>query len=495
MAGIKSLVKDTAIYGISSIVGRLLNWLLVPIYTYVFTQTGEYGIVTNLYSYVAVVLILLTYGMETGFFRFTNHERWDNPMEVYSTSLTAIGTTSLLFMAAATIFAGDLSRLLDYGNHPAYIWMMAIAVGADAFTAIPFSYLRYRRRPYRFAALKLINIGLNIALNLFFILLCPWLWKEAPSTISWFYDPSFGIGYIFLANMICSIVTVILLIPELTGFKWTFNRRLLNEMLRYSLPLLVLGLAGVMNQTIDKILLPVLEPDKATAMSDLGIYGACYKVAVIMVMFLQAFRFAYEPFVFAKNREKGDDKMATYSSVMTWFVAFGFLIFLGVMEFLPLIKYIISPAYFTGLRVVPVIMLAELFFGVFFNLSIWYKLTDRTAWGSWFSIGGLAITVGLNVILVPRIGFMGCAWAALACYTAMMVASYIIGQRTFPVPYRLGRLATYAVASIALWQLGEIVKPGSLVPDLAIGAILTILYICLIYMLEIRKSGKTASSL
>lgn len=493
MAGLRSLVKDTAIYGISSIVGRLLNWLLVPMYTYVFTRTGEYGIVTNLYSYVAVVLILLTYGMETGFFRFTNHERWDNPMEVYSTSLAAVGSTSLMFMCVVTLFAGDISRLLDYGDHPSYIWMMAIAVGADAFTAIPFSYLRYRRRPYRFAALKLIGIGLNIALNLFFILLCPWLWKVAPGAIGWFYDPTFGIGYIFLANMICSLVTVVLLLPELTGFRWTFNRRLLNEMLRYSLPLLVLGLAGVMNQTIDKILLPVLESDREQAMSDLGVYGACYKVAVIMVMFLQAFRFAYEPFVFAKNRETGGDKMATYSRVMTWFVAFGFLIFLGVMEFLPVIKYIISPTYFSGLRVVPVIMLAELFFGVFFNLSIWYKLTDRTAWGSWFSLGGLAITVGLNILLVPRIGYMGCAWAALACYSAMMVASYVIGQRKFPVPYRTGRLALYGIAAIGLWQVGELVKPGRLGADMVLGVALIIAYATLVYWLEIRKRSKHKS--
>lgn len=486
MAGIKSLLKDTAVYGISSIVGRLLNWLLVPMYTYVFTETGEYGIVTNLYSYVAVALILLTYGMETGFFRFTNHERWNDPQQVYTTCLTAIGVTSVIFAIAACSVALPASRLLDYGDHPAYIRMMAIAVAADAFTAIPFAYLRYRKRPMRFAALKLFAIALNIGLNVFFILICPRLWETAPATISWFYDPTFGIGYIFLANLICSLVTILMLLPELTGFRWSFNGRLLREMLRYSLPLLVLGLAGIMNQTVDKILLPILEPDKAHAMSDLGIYGACYKVAVIMVMFLQAFRFAYEPFVFAKNREAGTDKMETYSRVMTLFTAFGFLIFLAVMEYLPLLRYIISPAYFAGLRVVPLIMLAELFFGIFFNLSIWYKLTDRTAWGSWFSLGGLAITVGLNVVLVPRIGYMGCAWAALACYTAMMTASYLAGRRRFPVPYRLPRLALYAAASLGLWGIGSLLHTGHTAADLATGTLLIAVYALLMWRLDLR---------
>lgn len=485
MASLKSLVKDTAVYGVSSIVGRLLNWLLVPIYTYTFTETGEYGIVTNLYSYVAVALILLTYGMETGFFRFTNHERWRDPGQVYTTTLMTVGVTSLLFMVVMSVLSPSVARWLDYGDHPEYIWMMAIAVGADAFTSIPFAYLRYKKRPYRFAAVKLIGIGLNIGLNLFFIKVCPWLWGVTPH-----------IGYIFLANLICSLVTVVILVPELRAERYSFNGRLLREMLAYSLPLLVLGLAGIMNQTIDKILLPVLEPDKQQAMSDLGVYGACYKVAVIMVMFLQAFRFAYEPFVFSKHREGGmtmEQKLNDYSRVMTWFVALGFLIFLGVMVFLPILRYFISPAYFEGLKVVPVIMLGELFFGIFFNLSIWYKLTDRTAWGSYFSMGGLAITVLLNVVLVPRIGYMGCAWAAIACYGAMMVASYVIGQAKFPVPYRLGRLAVYAGAALGLYGLTALVATPNEWVNMGVGTLFIIAYMALVWRLEL--SGVNLRSL
>ena len=460
MASLKSLVKDTAVYGISSIVGRLLNWLLVPIYTYTFTSTGEYGIVTNLYSYVAVALILLTYGMETGFFRFTNHERWKSPAQVYTTSLITVGFTSLLFAIIISVFSAPIARTLDYGNHPEYIWMMAIAVAADAFTSLPFAYLRYKKRPYRFATVKLIAIGLNIGLNLLFIKVLPWLCGLTPE-----------IGYIFLANLSCSLVTIIML------------------MLRYSLPLLILGLAGIMNQTIDKILLPLLESDHDQAMSELGIYGACYKVAVIMVMFLQAFRFAYEPFVFSKHREAGmtlEQKLNDYSRVMTWFVAIGFLIFLGVMEFLPVLRYFISPAYFEGLKVVPVIMLGELFFGIFYNLSIWYKLTDKTIWGSYFSIIGLVITVTLNIILVPRIGYMGCAWAAISCYGMMMILSYVIGQAHFRVPYRLGRLATYAVAALALYGIGELIKVDNNLVNMSTGTLLILVYIALLWRLELR---------
>ncbi|MDE6085902.1 MAG: oligosaccharide flippase family protein [Muribaculaceae bacterium] len=479
MASLKSLVKDTAVYGVSSIIGRLLNWLLVPIYTYTFTETGEYGIVTNLYSYVAVALILLTYGMETGFFRFTNHDRWKNPDTVYSTTLISIGTTALIFAIVLCFASPAVSRWLDYGDHPDYIWMMAIAVAADAFTSIPFAYLRYKKRPYRFASIKLAGIGLNIALNLLFI-------KLFPATLGW--TPQ--IGYIFLANLICSLVTLILLVPELTAVKWTFDRKLLSHMLRYSLPLLVLGLAGIMNQTIDKILLPILESDKTQAMEELGIYGACYKGAVIMVMFLQAFRFAYEPFVFARNKEKANDsteKLQDYSRVMSWFVAIGFLIFLAVMVYLPLLRYFISPAYFEGLKVVPVIMLAELFFGIFFNLSIWYKLTDRTIWGSYFSIGGLVITVALNVILVPRYGYMGCAWAALACYGSMMIASYIIGQRKFKVPYELGVILQYAAGALILWVLYEQTKPGKPFNDMALGTLCIFIYLMLVWNLGLDR--------
>ena len=453
MAGIKSLARDTAVYGLSSIVGRFLNWCLVPLYTIMFTQ-AEYGVVTLVYAVVAVALLVLTYGMETGFFRFANHERWSDPMEVYSTALISLGVSSTAFVAVALGALGPVSRWLECGGHPSYAAMMIVCVAIDAFTALPFSYLRYRNKAVRFAVLKLVSIGVNIGLNLFFILLCPWLMREAPGTVDWFYRPDFGIGYIFLSNLVSSVLTLVLLVPELHGFPRRFNGRLWREMIVYSAPLLVLGVAGIMNQTIDKILFPYLVPDHAEAMAQLGIYGANYKIAIVMVMFIQAFRFAYEPFIFARSREQGENRTAAYSDAMKYFVLFALMIFLGVMYYLDIIRYFISPRYFSGLRVVPVVMLAELCFGIFFNLSLWYKLTDRTMWGAWFSLMGLAVTVALNVVLVPRIGYMGCAWAALASYGTMMLASYAAGRKYYPIDYPLGRIGAYCLAAAVLYAAG-----------------------------------------
>lgn len=452
MSGVKSLAKDTAVYGLSSILGRFLNWCLVPLYTETFIA-GEYGIVTYIYSYTALVLVVLIYGMETGFFRFSNHERYSDPMEVYSTSLVSLATTSTLFLIAVFWFLTPLSDLLHTHHHTSYVALMGASVAFDAFTSIPFSYLRFKHRAMRFATLKFINIAINIGLNLFFILLCPWLWKVAPGSISWFYDPTFGIGYIFLANFISSLVNLIVLYPELHGFKWKFNFRLWKEMIVYSLPLLILGVAGIMNQTIDKILMPDLLINKTDAMAQVGIYGANYKIAIVMVMFIQAFRFAYEPFIFAQNQERGESRMQGYRDAMKWFVIFAMVIFLGVMFYLDFLRHFISENYFSGLKVVPVIMMAEFFFGVFFNLSLWYKLTDRTHWGMWFSLLGLGVTIALNVLLVPRIGYMGCAWAALACYGVMMVTSYVVGHVKYPIGYQLPRLLLYFGVALVFYGL------------------------------------------
>ncbi len=456
MAGIKSLAKDTAIYGVSSIVGRFLNWCLVPLYTIKF-PADEYGVVTYIYAVVALALIVLTYGMETGFFRFANHERYSNPDEVYSTSLVSLGVSSTLFFALVLLFLNPVADALNCAGHASYIFMMALAVAVDAYTSIPFAYLRYKKRPVRFAMLKLVNIGLNIGLNLFFILLCPWLWEVMPDTIAWFYRPDFGIGYIFLANLISSAAMLLLLLPDILSVPLSFNGRLLREMLKYSYPLLILGIAGIMNQTIGTILYPHLVADHAEAMYGLGIYGANYKIAIVMVMFIQAFRFAYEPFIFAQNKERGGDKLKAYSDAMKYFVIFALFIFLGVMYYLDILKYFISPKYFAGLKVVPILMLAELFFGVFFNLSLWYKLTDKTIWGMWFSLLGLAVTLLLNILLVPRIGYMGCAWAAFACYGVMMVTSYFIGRGKYPIDYDVPRLLFYFVIAGALYGVSLLV--------------------------------------
>lgn len=481
MAGVKSLAKDTAIYGVSSIVGRFLNWCLVPLYTRLFPE-DMYGVVTYVYSIVALTLIILTYGMETGFFRFVNHERYSNPDEVYSTSLTSLGFTSTLFFALVLLFLEPVSRAMECGGHESYVWMMALAVAIDAYSCIPFAYLRYKKRPVRFAMLKLVNIGLNIVLNIFFLLICPWLMRVAPGWVEWFYVADFGIGYIFLSNLIASAVTLVMLLPDIVRIPLKFNGRLLREMLAYSFPLLVLGIAGIMNQTLDKILYPVLAT--SDAMAGLGIYGANYKIAIVMVMFIQAFRFAYEPFIFSQSRERGDNKLQAYRDAMKYFVIFALFIFLGVMYYLDILRYFVRPDYWAGLKVVPVIMAAEFFFGIFFNLSLWYKLTDKTVWGTWFSLLGLAVTVVLNVLLVPRYGYMGCAWAAFCCYGVMMLASYFVGNAKYPIGYNVGRLMFYVGLAGVLYPLGCCIELGAHWADFIYRGALLALYVFVVMRRE-----------
>lgn len=484
------MAKDTAIYGLSSIVGRFLNWLLVPLYTIVFSQT-QYGIVTFVYAVVAIALIVLTYGMETGFFRFANHERWHDPMQVYATALVSLAMSSAAFVALVLAFLPQVTVWMECGSHTSYVWMMAVCVAIDAFTALPFSYLRFRKRPVRFAVIRLVNIGINIGLNLFFILLCPWLMKIAPSSVDWFYDPSFGIGYIFLSNLVASVVTMALLLPELHGFRYTFCTPLWREMICYSAPLLLLGIAGIMNQTLDKIIFPSLYKGPDT-MAQLGIYGANYKIAILMVMFIQAFRFAYEPFIFAQNKEKGDDRIKAYSDAMKFFVIMGICIFLGVMFYLDIIKYFISPKYFSGLKVVPIVMLAEFFFGILFNLSVWYKLSDKTIWGAWISLIGLVITIVMNVLLVPRFGYMGCAWAAFTCYFLMMVVSYAVGQKYYPIAYPLRRIALYTCTAAVIYVLGMYVL---LTPWAAANYAIRTLLLCVMLHIVGRREHITLKAL
>lgn len=448
----KRLAKDTAVYGLSSILGRMLNWLLVPMYSRVLAGTGEFGVMTNLYGWTALLLVLLTYGMETGFFRFINKKEIKNPMQVYSTTLISVGFTSVLFTIAGLIFLLPISNSLGYAEHPEYVAMLILIVSLDAFTAIPFAYLRYANRPIKFASIRLLIIFLNIALNIFLLVVCPWFYTNHPSLISWFYIPDYGVGYVFIANLIGSVLCLLLLVKELRGFSYSFDASLLKKMLRYSLPILILGLAGVFNQTADKILFPFLFDDKVYATEQLGIYGACFKIAVIMVMFTQAFRFAYEPFIFAKN--KSEDNRKSYAEAMKYFIIFSLLIFLGVMFYLDILKYFVAPDYYPGLKVVPIVMLGELFFGIYFNLSLWYKLSDQTQWGAYFSTLGCVVTVCIIVFFAPLYGFMACAWASFACNLLMMVISYLVGQKKFPIKYDLRSAFIYFVAAGILYAVG-----------------------------------------
>lgn len=449
MAGLKSLAKDTAIYGMSSIVGRFLNYLLVPLYTAVIpSATGGYGVVSNVYAYTALILVLLTFGMETGFFRFAN-KQGEDAGKVYANSLIFIGGLSLLFVVLCMIFLQPISNLLEYPDHTDYIAMMILVVALDSFQCIPFAYLRYQKKPIKFAAIKLFNIVGNIGLNLFFLLLCPYLYRHSPELFSWFYNPDYLVGYIFVSNLIMSVVQMFFFIPELKGVTYRVDRELMKRMIHYSFPILIFGLVGILNQTIDKMIYPFLFDDRQEGLVQLGIYSATSKVAMVMAMFTQAFRYAYEPFVFGKNKEKDSNKM--YSAAMKYFFIFALLAFLAVMFYMDILKYMVASDYREGLGVVAIVMGAEILKGVYFNLSFWYKLTDETYWGAYFSLIGCSVILALNIWLVPTYGYVASAWASVAGYGAITLLSYIIGQRKYPVSYPLGAMGVYLILAALLF--------------------------------------------
>jgi O-antigen/teichoic acid export membrane protein len=459
MANLKSLAKDTAIYGLSSIVARFINYLLVPIQTARFAASGgEYGIITNVYAYVSLLIILLTFGMETTFFRFMSKEGED-PRKVYSTALTMVMMTSLISAVLLMMFLYPIATAVGYADHPEYVAVMYVTVAIDAFMAIPFAYLRYLHKPLRFALLKIINIVLNITLNLLYLIVLPAL-KLNPFGI---YDEQFtlDVAFVFYINLFCTCTTLLMLWKEWTSQPFKIDKNTCKRMLSYTWPLLVMGLAGQLNQAASQILFPYLfDGSQEEARAQLGIYGACIKIAMIMVMITQAFRFAYEPFVFGKSKDK--DNRDTYAQAMKFYLIFTLLAFLVVMGYLDILKYLIGESYWDGLRVVPIIMAAEIMFGVFFNLSFWYKLTDRTIWGAYFSGIGAVVLITIDILLIPRFSYMACAWAGFAAYATSMLLSYFIGQRYYPIAYPIRQMSAYVLLTLALYMAMQ--YAGSVLP-------------------------------
>ena len=476
MAELKSVVKDTAIYGLSSIVGRFLNYLLVPLYTAkLAASSGGYGVITNIYAYVALIMVILTFGMETTFFRFAKKKK-KKPLTVYSTTLIMVGSVALFFALLVLVFLSPISAAMGYSEHPEYVGMMAVCVAIDAFQAIPFAWLRYKKRPIKFAALKLLFIILNITLNIVYFVVLPALYTRYPDTVALIYDADFGVGYAFALNLVCTASITFFFIPELTGFKYVLDKSLMKRMLQYSWPILILGIAGILNQTVDKMIFPIVYGDSEAGKVELGIYGACVKIAMIMAMITQAFRYAYEPFVFGKAKDKNSGE--TYATAMKFFIIFTLLAFLCVIGYLDILKRIIAPDYWDGLRVVPIVMAAEIMMGIYFNLSFWYKLIDKTIWGAWFSAAGCIVLIAVNLIFIPQYSYMACAWGGFAGYATSMVLSYIVGQKKNPINYPMKSIGTYVlIAGLFYAIMALLPEYWSVWARLGINTVLILLFV------------------
>ena len=466
MGKLTTIFKDTAIYGLSSIIGRFLNYLLVPLYTAQFSAaSGAYGIITNIYAYVALAMVLLTFGMETTYFRFTNKTHTDSET-VYGTTLITVGSISLVFAVLVLLLLSPISQLMGYGDHTDYVGVMAVTIAIDAFLCIPFAHLRQQRKAIKFAALKLLNIMVTILLNLIYF---------------YFMDGK-DVGYVFYINLACTVMLAVCLITEYTGFRWKLDKVLLRNMLSYSWPILILGIAGILNQTADKMLFPYIY-EGSDMRAQLGIYGACSKIAMIMAMITQAFRFAYEPIVFAGVKDKDQHEM--YTKTMKFFIIFTLLAFLCVMGYIEIFKYLVGEKFREGLGIVPIVMMAEIMMGVYFNLSFWYKIIDKTIWGAIFSGIGCAVLLAVNIIFVPKYGFMACAWGGFAGYGVAMLASYFVGQKYYPLKYPIKDIVLYVVLAYVLFRIMDLSVDWPMMGRLAFNTLLILIFVAVIVKFDL----------
>jgi O-antigen/teichoic acid export membrane protein len=480
---LKKLASQTAIYGLSSVVGRLLNYLLVPLYTRYFIPE-EYGVVTELYAYVAFLVIVLTYGLETAFFRFSQKE--NNNRIVYSTSLISLIFTSLLFICFMFSFSENISAFIGYSTNQEYVKWFALIIGLDAISSISFAKLRALNKATRFALIRLVNIFINIGLNLFFIIYCPYVIENDLQSLNFVnsvYSQSVGVGYIFIANLIASVVTIFMLFPEMINSVWIFDKKLWKKMMIYASPLLLAGLAGMTNETIDRILLKYLLPENINSSREIGLYGAFYKLSVIMILFIQTFRFAAEPFFFSQERQVNAKKI--YADVMKFFVIVLAFIFLIVTTFYDFFINFLGSDYHDerGFLVVSILLLANFFLGIYYNLSIWYKLTEKTIYGAGLAVFGATITVILNFILIPYIGFVGSAVATLICYFSMMIVSFILARKHYPIPYNFSRILLYFSLMISIFIILYCTSFTLLIDVLFI-----LVYLLIVYVLEKPKN-------
>lgn len=453
LSTLKKLASQTAIYGLSQIVGRFVNYLLTPLHTKLLEPIA-YGVNSLMYGYVTFFNVLLTYGMETAFFRFS--QKSDNPKQVYSTALTSLVATSIVFIVLFGAFYRPVANLIGVGDHPEYVLYFVFIIALDAISAVPFAYLRQQNKALKFALIKNINIFTNILFNLYFFLLCPLVEKHYGMMLP-FYTGNLTVGYIFISNLIASCLTLPLLYKEILAIKEAnFNKALWVDMLKYGLPLMVVGFAGMINEAIDRIIISYSYPSVDEGLHANGIYGANYKLSILMTLFIQAFRYAAEPFFF--NHAKTSDKRTIYATVMNYFVLVCLVLFLGVTLYIDLFKHFINERYWEGLTVVPVLLIANMFLGIYYNLTIWYKLSDQTNKGAMISIIGAVITLGLNFALIPIYGYVGSAYATLICYISMVAICYVMGLKYYPIPYQVTKIFGYITLALVFFFAGNFVN-------------------------------------
>ena len=474
---IKKLFGEIAIYGLSSIIGRLLNYLLVPLYTYVFINPADYGVVSELYAWVAFLIVILTFGMETAFFKFIQNE--GDQKNVFSTALSALLSLNSVFFLIILLFYQDIASLLLYEDHGEYIVMLGAIVSIDAISALPLAKLRAEEKAKRFSIIQLFSIAVNIILNVIFLL----FWFD-------YNNPEQGVFYIFLANLIASLVKPIFLFKSFTLIRG-IDRSLLKRMLVFSFPLAIAGFAGIINETLDRILLKQMlyNPENPSSLdyaeAQVGIYSASYKLAMLIAILLQAYRYAAEPFFFSQM--KNQDRNKIYSQIMNVFIAFVCGIFLLVTLNIDIFKYFIqNETYWVGLQVVPILLMANIFLGIYYNQSIWFKLSGKTKFGAYIALFGASLTVLINILYIPKFGYMACAWATLIVYFTQMVISYFLGQRHYPIPYNLKKFIFYISLALALFFLSPYIKVDNFTVNLFIQNSLLLMFVLTAVYIERR---------
>jgi O-antigen/teichoic acid export membrane protein len=489
MSLIKKLAGETALYGLSSVVGRLLSMMLVPFYTRVLETTNEYGAVIDLYATSAFIMVLFSYRMESAFFRFGTPA--EDREKAFSTGMLSMLGTTALIAGALLVFAQPIADALKYPQHPEYIRWFALMLAFDCLAELPFARLRLEQRPRRFVAIKLTNIAIYIGMNLFWLIFCPWAAKNGMGWVHAVWSPGLGVGYIFLSNLLASMVTLLLLSPQIRMIRWAFDRELWKKMVGYAAPLIIVSLAGIVDEMFSRSMLKYLLPGTAQEnLGQVGIFGANYKLAALITLFTQAYRYAAEPFFFRHAQEK--DALRTQAEVTKWFTISSAAGMLGILLFLDLVKYFIGPEYWGGLHVVPVLLAANLLLGVYYNFSIWYRLKDRTGLGAWISIAGAVITIGLNLVLIPIYGYTGAAWVTLICYAFMSAATWYTGQKHYPVPYQMGKMAAYVALVLVLWTISIVLSPmlnNWSILLWALRVLLFAVFVGVVYLLEIKRTS------